>query len=130
MHSIKCGNCNTAHTSAAAVKACHTGNLLTCHWMVERYIGWVDEETGYGEGEMHIVDCGAEAIATERGWTCDDGHEHVTMQARHDEGWDYAECADEAQAMVMAGVQPFTMDGHLATSHRDFAPSYAMTGAR
>jgi hypothetical protein len=122
---IKCGKCSTSatavhHTSVAAVKACHEGNLFDCHWAVERWIGWTDEETGYSEGDTQIVDCAAEAIATERGWTCAAGHEHVTMQARHDEGWDHAEEYGEAMAMALAGIEPRTMSGHVVLGQRSF----------
>lgn len=118
----KCGKCAKTHSSIASYKACHTGDLFSCHWMVQRYVGDPDEPW------LTVVDCGAEAIATERGWTCAAGHEHVTMQARHDEGWDYAEDAGEAHAMVGAGVTPFTMDGRIATSPADFVPTYALAG--
>ena len=68
---------------------------------------------------------GAEAIATARGWTCAAGHEHVTAEARHAEGWEYAECYDEAKALAAAGVEPLTMSGHLVTGPQSFAPTYA-----
>lgn len=124
MITIKCGHCTKTHTATDAVKACSQGNLFPCHWAVKRYVGDPDEPW------LTTVDCGADAIATERGWTCNAGHEHVTMETRLDEGWDYAEDADEAMDMARAGVQPFTMDGHVATSSRDFVPAYAMAGAR
>lgn len=117
---IRCGKCKASHTSIDAVRACYTGALFSCHWMVERYIGWVDEETGEGEGENQIVDCGAEAIGTERGWTCAAGHEHVTIEAQHNEGWAYAADAGEAILLARAGVEPRTMDGRIATSPDNF----------
>lgn len=130
MTSIKCGHCSRRHSSAATVQACAQGNLFSCHWIVERYEGWVDEETGQTESWLVNVECGAEAIGTERGWACAAGHEHVNAQTRMNERWDYAEDADEAMGMVRVGVQPFTMNGRIATSPRDFVPSYAMAGVR
>lgn len=129
-HLINCGHCEGSHATTAAVKACSQGNLFTCHWAVERYEGWTDEETGESESWLVTVDCGADAIATERGWTCTNGHEHVNMETRHNERWDYAEDAGEAMNLMLAGVEPFTMDGHLVTSPADFAPTYALAGVR
>lgn len=122
---IKCGKCSTTdktvrHTSVVAVKACHSDDLFSCHWATEKWIGWTDEETGESDGDMQIRDCGAEAIATERGWTCAAGHEHVTMQARHDEGWDYAQEYGEAMDLALAGVEPRTMTGHIVLNQRSF----------
>lgn len=131
MASIRCGHCSASHTSTAAVKACSQGNLFTCHWTVERYVGWTDDETGYSEGEMRFEDCGADAIATERGWTCAAGHEHVSIEARHNEDWEYAEDYDEARNLALAGVEPLTMSGHLVLGPQSFAPStYALAGVR
>lgn len=125
MKQIRCGNCTETHTSIAAVRACHTGDLFACHWAVEYPGRWVviDEETGESDFiEGGIGDCGAEAIVTERGWTCSAGHEHVTAETRHSEGWDYAECFEEAAGMYRVGVEPRTMSGHLVTNARDFVP--------
>lgn len=122
MASIRCGKCAETHASVDAVKACHAGNLFTCHWLVEIPFRWVtDEETGeVFDVEAHTRDCGAEAIATERGWTCAAGHEHVTAEARRNEGWDYAEEYGEAADLALAGVEPRTMSGHIVTSPSDF----------
>lgn len=130
-HQIQCGHCRQPHTSVAAVKACAGGNLFPCHWLVERPGRTVYDDQGNCDWiEGSVGDCGAEAIATDRGWTCAVGHEHVTAQARWTEGWDYAADAGEAMDLVRAGRQPFTMDGHLATSPADFVPAYAMAGVR
>lgn len=133
MASITCGNCTRTHTSVDAVRACHTGDLFTCTWMIQTPFQWItDPETGeVFDVEAGIRECGAEAVATDRGYTCTAGHEHINMQTRHAEGWDYAEDADEALGLMKAGVQPFTMDGHIATSPADFAPStYTLAGVR
>lgn len=122
---IRCGRCKARHSSVTAVRACYQGDLFACHWLVEAVEGWVDEETGQAESWVVTRDCGAEAVATERGWTCAAGHEHVNAQARHNEGWDYAEEYGEATAMVFAGVEPRTMSGHVVTGAHDFVPAGA-----
>lgn len=133
MATIKCGHCTSTHPSAAVVKACSQGLLFTCHWAVERPFRWVeDPETGeLFDVEGGTFDCGADAIGSERGWTCTAGHEHVNTQTRHDEGWDYAEEYGEALNMALAGIEPLTMDGHLVLGPQSFAPgNYALAGVR
>jgi hypothetical protein len=117
---IRCGKCGERHSSAAAVKACHEGNLFACHWAVEKPVGWTDEETGDAEWWTEVADCGAEAIATERGWTCEAGHEHVNMQTQHDEGWTYVEEYGEAMDVARAGVEPRTISGHVVLGPQSF----------
>lgn len=119
-HLIRCGNCQEPHRSVEAIKACHGGaTILACGWLVATF-------RSFGEDEVwpDTVECGAEAILTERGYSCAAGHEHVTMEARHAEGWDYAEDYDEAKALAFAGVEPLTMSGHLVTGPRDFDPPF------
>lgn len=120
---IRCAHCKGRHSSVAAIAACSKGLLFACHWLVERYVGWTDEETGESDGEMQTLDCGAEAIATERGWTCAAGHEHVNVQTRHAEGWDFAEEYGEAMDLAMAGVEPRTMSGHSVLGPQSFQPA-------
>ena len=118
--SIKCAHCKNRHSSVEAVKACAAGALTTCHWMVERpeVVGGCEE---YGfEVEWGIVDCGAEAVVTERGWTCAAGHSFVTATARREEGWEYAEDFGEAMALARAGVEPLTMSGHTVLGPQSF----------
>lgn len=112
MSTIACGHCHEHHASVAAVRACsQEATIAPCHWLVE-----VSTEDGRA-----VVECGAEAIFTERGYTCAAGHQHVNAQARHAEGWDYAESWGEAMDLARAGVEPLTMDGHLVTAPADFA---------
>lgn len=123
-HTIICKNHGTEdrrHGSAATVRACFDGaEIGTCGWLVRRTRSWVDDETGYGESWDVEEDCGAECVFDERGYRCAAGHEHVNMQTRATEGWDYAEEYGEAQALAFAGVEPRTMDGHLVISPADF----------
>lgn len=104
--SIICGKCRETHGSVDAIRACYAGNLHKCDWLVERTVSWFDEETGDGEGYDVIEDCGAEAIVTDRGFTCAAGHEHTYAEIRHAEGWDYAEDPDEAARLARAGTEP------------------------
>jgi hypothetical protein len=74
----------------------------TCSWMVEqtRWVG--DDEYGY-EPVVKIVDCGAPAVFGSDRWACAAGHEHVSMEAREAEGWDYAEDAYAAACIMRGG---------------------------
>lgn len=114
---INCGHCRGTHPDIATIKACATGNLFPCHWAVEKFVGSPDERW------LQVVDCGADAIATERGWTCAAGHEHVNIETRHAERWDYVEDFGEAMNLARAGVEPLTMSGHLVTGPASFAPT-------
>ncbi len=128
-HRIRCANCDGAHTSVAAIAACHLGALTTCGWLVEHPGRWVDAEWTNHDGtteatsdyiEGGLADCGAETIHTARGWTCAHGHEHVNIDTRLAEGWDHAEDYDEALGMARAGVEPRTMSGHTVLGPRSF----------
>jgi len=77
-----------------------------CGWLVERTVSWYDEETGDGEGYDVVEECGAAAVYTDRGFTCDAGHSHVTAEVRWNEGWDYAEDDGEALRLSRAGTEP------------------------
>lgn len=107
--SITCAHCKQTHHSVEAVRACSQGaQIFACCWTVERM------KLHPEDGLMPVIeDCGADAIATERGFECAAGHSHVTAEFQAREGWAYAEDRDEALALTKAGVQPFTMDGHV-----------------
>lgn len=91
--------------------------VFPCSWAVEvsRHTGpheFIDCDDFDGcvrclpfEDGPRIEDCGAPAIADERGFHCAAGHEHVTMQARHDEGWEYFD-TDEIAAMKSGDFFP------------------------
>ena len=109
---MTCPNCQAPSESAASVRACYAGQREACGWEMAK--GWNEDGRVYGP-------CGAHVTFTERGWTCEAGHEHVSMQARHAEGWDFAEEYGEAMAMARAGVEPRTMSGHVVTGPESFA---------
>lgn len=98
---FKCGKCKESHDLAAEGRACYAGDLFTCHWMIE-----IPTEDG-----LAIVDCGAWAIATDRGFSCRAGHSHVNAETAWREGWGYADGPYDAKSMMMAGVFPMKMDG-------------------
>lgn len=128
-HRITCGHCSQVHATIEGVKACHGGaHIGTCGWLVERSGRWVEHDDDPGDGvyvEGGPSECGAEAMFDERGWRCVAGHEHVSMEARHAEGWDYAEDFGEAMNLARAGVEPLTMSGHVVLGPQSFAPHYA-----
>jgi len=105
---MTCGKCGAKTEHAATVAACYQGKTFTCDWLVER--AWYDPETG--DGGVVVVPCGAHAFITDRGWGCEAGHEHVTAEVRHAEGWDYAD-ADEMAAYYAGtfrgGFEPVPM---------------------
>jgi hypothetical protein len=98
---FKCGNCKGSHVLAAEGRACYAGNRYPCYWLIE-----VDTEDG-----PSVVECGAWAIETNRGFTCEAGHSHVNCEIRAREGWDYASDPFEARNLMKYGTFPMTMDG-------------------
>lgn len=79
-------------------------DTFTCEWLVAT--GKYNED-----GESIIVECGAQARSTERGWSCVSGHSHVYPEYRAAEGWDYATDRGEADQLTKHGTFPFLMDG-------------------
>jgi hypothetical protein len=68
-----------------------------CDWLIERR-----EFDGMDVAEW-IAECGAVLVYTDDRWECLAGHEHVSMQAREREGWDYAEDAYDAAVITQGG---------------------------
>lgn len=65
-------------------KAAATGDqVFPCGWLIEAL---VDDFDG---AHVAIIECGAPAVGTDRGFTCSVGHGHVNMETRSNEGWDY-----------------------------------------
>ena len=100
-----CGNCKTHALSVKSVRACYESKLGVggCGWLVS--LGF--DDCG---GEI-IRECGAHLTMSDRGWSCEGGHEHVYAEVRWSEGWDY--CADEGEAILLrrAGVDAVAMNG-------------------
>lgn len=105
-----CGNCKDRHPKAADARACYSGEVVPvvgpCTWLVERPYYDFDDVRQVSTGE-----CGAEAVYTERGFTCAAGHSHVDAQYRRQEGWDYAHDEEEAYVLAYYGTVPVRMDG-------------------
>lgn len=103
-HRIRCGHCQQTHTTTDAVRACHNGaEPWPCDWLYEA--GWNED------GERIIRECGAESWTTPTGYTCANGHEHVSARARAEQGWDYAADPEEAEGLRRNFVDARAMDG-------------------
>lgn len=105
-----CGNCKNKHRDAADGRACYAGKTVPvvgpCTWLVARpYLDfdYIEQTTE--------TECGAEAVYTERGFTCAAGHSHVNAEFRVQEGWDYAHDEEEAYVLAYYGTVPMRMDG-------------------
>lgn len=96
-----CGNCKKSHRSVETARRCYAGDIFTCGWLYPYQL----------EGEQCVGECDAAAWETDRGFTCEAGHEHVTAQKRLEEGWDYAADPYEAAGLARVGVEPVAMDG-------------------
>ncbi len=104
MHHISCGNCGKSHSTVEGVRRCHPGEQVApCDWL---YGAGLDED-----GEGIVLECGTDSWITERGWACANGHEHVSLQVRMAEGWDYAGDEGEAFLLRQHGVDAVAMDG-------------------
>ena len=115
-HTITCANhpesdVEVKHLTVEGVRQCHLNpESFTCTWLYERTDLIGDEEYGW-EPYTRIVECGAVAWPTQRGWTCEAGHEHVTAEVRMTEGWDYASDPGEAEQLRRYGVDAVSMRG-------------------
>lgn len=77
-----------------------------CTWLLEGR---------YDDGSKFTFECDAPTRFTpERGegsYACESGHDHVPAQVRWEQGWDYAEDAEEASRLRRNGVQAVAMNG-------------------
>jgi hypothetical protein len=108
MATITCAHCKATHTAVEAVRRCHADETFTCGWQYQardRYGVLRDED-----GQEIILECDALAWDNGRAIVCENGHEHVNAEARHREGWDYAD-EEEGPGLMRAGVFPIAMDG-------------------
>lgn len=111
-HEIRCGN-RTAHRSdlpeyhrtVEGVRRCYQGTAFPCTWAME-----VPTEDGPVVRECYDV-TGAMGWENPRGWECESGHEHVSMEVRHAEGWEYCEDDGDVKRVAAAGLVPVGMDG-------------------
>ena len=102
-----CGHCERQHHYADTARACSQGRTFVCDWLVELP---GTEETDY---QPRVVECGSTAISDERGFHCEAGHEHVELEVRLAEGWDYASDEQEAAGRAGYGYESRLPDGHL-----------------
>jgi hypothetical protein len=114
---ITCGNHPEAatevkHLSVEAVRQCHLNpETFACTRLIERTNLIEAPEGETWEPYTSIVECGALAWPTDRGWECDAGHDHVDAQTRQQEGWDYAHDGQEAAQLRKQGVGAVAMNG-------------------
>jgi hypothetical protein len=129
--SVRCGSCKGRHATTAQVFACYVAAGLVegwflCTWMVRHSERCTDRGIYTDDGEFimcgacedggyQVEDCGAPARLLEdgTGFECMAGHSHIDAEARQAQGWEYAEDRYEAKRLVMAGVEPRTMDGKI-----------------
>ena len=67
-------------------------------------------ETSSEDGPV-ITECAAAAYEIPGGHTCENGHEHINIETRMAQGWDYAEDRGEAERLMRNGTYPVQMDG-------------------
>jgi hypothetical protein len=135
MANITCGNCRETHRSADDVRACHQGVPSGTWYRHGEFVGctsgdpegeWIGGRIVFYRGAEYACDwhvqintedgpasapCGAPAINTTRGYTCQAGHSHVHDDIRRAEGWEYADGDGEALSLMKAGLDVVAMDG-------------------
>lgn len=104
-----CGHCEGQHHYADTARACAQGRAFVCDWLV-RVPG--TEDTDYQDTTRG---CGASAVTDDRGFHCEAGHDHVNLQTRLAEGWDYASDEQEARGRASHGFESLLPDGHVFT---------------
>ncbi|MDT7785195.1 MAG: hypothetical protein QOF58_3614 [Pseudonocardiales bacterium] len=95
-----------AHASVAAIRACFLEEeVWPCSWLVEL--------TNPEDGESTYVECAGLTwyLPGNRGYACENGHEHIYDHVRADEGWDYVADPEEAGLLAGRGVRPVAMNG-------------------
>lgn len=104
---IRCGHCGNTHQAVDVVRACHRGaQLFDCGWLV-------DTREYDEDGGQIIVECGADAWQTDRGWECANGHSHVYAEVAYQEGWAYV-TEDEADGYAKDTLRtPVLMNGQV-----------------
>lgn len=113
MADITCGHCHRTHHSVAVVRACYAGHITRCEWLIETHRG----------GELFITACDADAHHNNRGWRCENGHEHVNLATQYREGWSYVESYEEAEVLARYGIEARTMTGRLVLGRESFEPA-------
>lgn len=115
-----CGNCKNKHRDAADGRACYGGQSVPvvgpCTWLVQRR--YLDFD--YIEQTME-VECGAEALYTDEGFTCAAGHSHINADVMAQRGLVYVDSPEEAYVIgyYHPELTPISMDGtHEVTPQR------------
>ena len=101
-----------SHRTAGEVRECFRAAQDTALGVEVWPCGWL-LEARYDDGSAYSYPCEQPARYTdERGsHECMAGHGHVPAQVRFEEGWDYAEDADEAAWLRRNGIDAVSMRG-------------------
>jgi hypothetical protein len=101
------------HRSVDEVRACFEAALAEAAGTDVWPCGWL-MEARYSDGSRYSLPCEAPTRFTDdRGsFECAAGHSHVPAQVRWEQGWDYAEDAEEAAYLRgRVGIDAVAMDG-------------------
>jgi hypothetical protein len=102
------------HQDVAQVRSCYQAaqdvargtEVWPCTWLLEGR---------YDDGSRFTFECGSPSRLTpehgEGSYACESGHDHVPAEVRLEQGWDYAEDAEEAMRLRRNGVQAVAMNG-------------------
>jgi hypothetical protein len=98
------------HEDAEVGRQHYLADTWTCGWLYQvrdRYGVERDED-----GQEVILECSGLAweLPNGRGHTCENGHEHINIETRVAERWDYAADAGEARLLAAAGTEPRDME--------------------
>jgi hypothetical protein len=117
-------NCNSKwngadrhqHENVAEVRECFQAaadekrgiRVWPCSWLLEGR---------YDDGSVFTYECRAPTRYTDErdSYACTRGHDHTPAEVRVEQGWDYAEDAQEAAQLARAGVRPVPMSAEADT---------------
>ena len=100
------------HASVAEVQECYQAAHDVMRGVEVWRCGWLLEGR-YDDGSRYSYPCEAPTryVGDRGGYECTAGHNHVPVEVRMEQGWDYAGDEGEAYLLGRAGVLPVGMDG-------------------
>lgn len=108
MPSITCrakGTDAHTHGSIEAVRKHFTAETFPCPDLI-------DTREYDEDGQKIILPCDGLSWEIDGGTRCEHGHEYIDAQSRSEQGWDYAEDAQEAARLLRNGVGHRPMGPH------------------